>query len=46
MVPILFYRRQVENELKSICSDILDALDNHLVPSAQQGESKVFYNKM
>ncbi|XP_075892616.1 tyrosine 3-monooxygenase/tryptophan 5-monooxygenase activation protein, epsilon polypeptide 1 isoform X1 [Nelusetta ayraudi] len=40
------YRRAVENELKSICSDILDALDNHLVPSAQQGESKVFYNKM
>lgn len=43
---ILFHRWQVENELKSICGDILDALDNHLVPSAVLGESKVFYNKM
>lgn len=43
---ILFCRWQVEDELKSICSDILEALDNHLVPSAALGESKVFYNKM
>ncbi|XP_008291071.1 tyrosine 3-monooxygenase/tryptophan 5-monooxygenase activation protein, epsilon polypeptide 1 isoform X1 [Stegastes partitus] len=40
------YRQTVENELKSICGDILDALDKHLVPSAVMGESKVFYNKM
>lgn len=37
---------QVEKELKSICGDILDALDRHLLPSAVLGESKVFYNKM
>lgn len=37
---------QVEKELKSICGDILDALDRHLLPSAAMGESKVFYNKM
>ncbi|XP_037533927.1 14-3-3 protein epsilon-like [Nematolebias whitei] len=40
------YRQTVEKELKSICGDILDALDRHLLPSAAMGESKVFYNKM
>lgn len=43
MLLILF---QVENELKTICGDILDALERHLLPSAVMGESKVFYNKM
>lgn len=37
---------QVENELKSICNDILDVLDKHLIPAATTGESKVFYYKM
>lgn len=37
---------QVENELQDICLSILDLLDNHLVPSASTGESKVFYLKM
>lgn len=37
---------QVEDELKSICSDILDVLDKHLIPSSGSGESKVFYYKM
>lgn len=37
---------QVENELKSICNDILDVLDKHLIPAANTGESKVFYYKM
>lgn len=40
------YRQTVENELKSICGDILDALERHLLPAAVMGESKVFYNKM
>ncbi|XP_061904966.1 14-3-3 protein epsilon-like [Entelurus aequoreus] len=40
------YRKLVENELKSICSDILDVLDNHLIASSTTGESKVFYYKM
>uniref|UniRef100_UPI003AB0E9F6 tyrosine 3-monooxygenase/tryptophan 5-monooxygenase activation protein, epsilon polypeptide 1 isoform X1 n=1 Tax=Centroberyx gerrardi TaxID=166262 RepID=UPI003AB0E9F6 len=40
------YRQTVENELKSICNDILDVLDKHLIPSAGTGESKVFYYKM
>lgn len=40
------YRSQVEKELRDICSDILSVLDNHLIPSASTGESKVFYYKM
>lgn len=40
------YRQTVEKELDSICNDILDALEAHLIPSADLGESKVFYNKM
>uniref|UniRef100_A0A8C2EP50 14-3-3 protein epsilon n=1 Tax=Cyprinus carpio TaxID=7962 RepID=A0A8C2EP50_CYPCA len=40
------YRQAVENELKSVCSDILDVLDKHLIPAANTGESKVFYYKM
>ena len=37
---------QVENELKTICNDILDVLDKHLILAASSGESKVFYYKM
>ncbi|CAL1571162.1 unnamed protein product [Knipowitschia caucasica] len=40
------YRLKVEKELQNICNDILKALDDHLVPSAKAGESKVFYQKM
>ncbi|KTG44384.1 hypothetical protein cypCar_00021539 [Cyprinus carpio] len=40
------YRQAVENELKSVCNDILDVLDKHLIPAANTGESKVFYYKM
>ncbi|XP_008306989.1 tyrosine 3-monooxygenase/tryptophan 5-monooxygenase activation protein, epsilon polypeptide 1 isoform X2 [Cynoglossus semilaevis] len=40
------YRTEVEKELKTICKDILDTLDTHLLPSATAEESKVFYNKM
>jgi 14-3-3 protein epsilon len=40
------YRVKIENELGGICEDILDVLDKHLIPSAQSGESKVFYHKM
>lgn len=40
------YRQKIEAELAKICEDILDVLDKHLIPSAQTGESKVFYHKM
>ncbi|KAL6252516.1 14-3-3 protein [Rhinocladiella similis] len=40
------YRQTIEKELGKICEDILEVLDQHLIPSAQSGESKVFYHKM
>ncbi|KAI5961731.1 BMH1 [Candida margitis] len=40
------YRSKIEAELSKICEDILSVLDNHLIASAQTGESKVFYYKM
>lgn len=40
------YRTKVEAELHGICSDILKILDEHLIPSSQTGESKVFHYKM
>jgi len=43
---IKIYRSKVEAELADVCNDILGVLDQHLIPSAQAGESKVFYHKM
>lgn len=40
------YRLSIEAELKQICKDILSLLDEHLIPSAANGESAVFYYKM
>jgi len=40
------YRTKIENELGKICHDILSLLDEHLIPTATTGESKVFYYKM
>lgn len=40
------YRQKIEEELAKICDDILDVLEKHLIPSAETGESKVFYHKM
>ncbi|RCH82021.1 14-3-3 protein, partial [Rhizopus stolonifer] len=40
------YRQKIETELQDICKDILSVLSDHLIPTAQGGESKVFYYKM
>ncbi|EGD90592.1 14-3-3 protein homolog [Trichophyton mentagrophytes] len=40
------YRQKIEAELADICEDILKVLDDHLIASAETGESKVFYHKM
>ncbi|KAH8919085.1 14-3-3 protein [Atractiella rhizophila] len=40
------YRQKVEAELGDVCKDILAVLDEHLIPAAAAGESKVFYHKM
>lgn len=36
----------MEKELGEICASILQLLDEHLIPTASTGESKVFYLKM
>jgi len=40
------YRKQIEKELNDICQDVLKVIDDHLIPGAQTGESRVFYYKM
>ena len=40
------YRREIEAELQAICQDILQLLDEQLIPSASGGEAHVFYRKM
>ena len=40
------FRNKVEAELANTCGTILMLLDKFLIPSAQTGESKVFYFKM
>lgn len=40
------YRHKIENELYDVCNDILDLLSEHLIPTAQDGEARVFYFKM
>ncbi|KAI3689246.1 hypothetical protein L2E82_47199 [Cichorium intybus] len=40
------YMKRVEDELATICNDILYTIDHHLLPSSKTGESSVFYHKM
>lgn len=40
------YRQKIESELSNICNDIMQVIDEHLVPSSSAGESTVFYYKM
>lgn len=40
------YRIKIENELKTICNDILNILDQYLIKATPSTESKVFYYKM
>merc|ERR1712032_1032194 len=43
------YRKRVEQELDTVCGDILEIINNHLIPSAtgeDVSESRVFYYKM
>lgn len=37
------YRQKVEAELSDVCNDILKVLDDHLIPAAEAGESKVSF---
>jgi len=40
------YRQKIELELENVCQDVLNVLDQSLIPKAEAGESKVFYHKM
>ncbi|KAK4105841.1 14-3-3 protein [Parathielavia hyrcaniae] len=40
------YRHKIETELEKVCQDVLEVLDEALIPNAISGESKVFYHKM
>ncbi|XP_070778481.1 14-3-3 protein beta/alpha-like [Enoplosus armatus] len=40
------YRLKIEKELNDICNEVLELLDNHLIPKATPADSKVFYLKM
>jgi len=40
------YRQKIETELEKVCQDVLDVLDESLIPKAESGESRVFYHKM
>jgi hypothetical protein len=40
------YREKIEKELEGVCNDVLNVLDDTLIPKAETGESKVFYHKM
>lgn len=44
--PPLNYQKQIEKELGEVCMSILSVLDDHLIPTASTGESKVFFLKM
>merc|ERR1711981_435618 len=40
------YKSKIEGELNKFCNDIIKVLDEHLIKSAEDQESKVFYLKM
>ena len=43
---IKHYRDKIEDELKSICKDLLDLLDKNLLTQAAHPEAIVFFKKM
>merc|ERR1712029_384460 len=40
------YRQKIESELEKVCQDVLDVLDQALIPKAESGESRVFYHEI
>ncbi len=40
------YREKVERELQTICKELLDVLEKHLLPEDKTAEGQVFYWKM
>ncbi|KAM6508185.1 hypothetical protein FALCPG4_018069 [Fusarium falciforme] len=46
LATIRGYRIKIENEIEKICRDVLDLLDQSLIPNASTGESMALYYKM
>ncbi|KAJ4177273.1 hypothetical protein NW767_015180 [Fusarium falciforme] len=46
LATIRGYRIKIENEIEKICRDVLDLLDQRLIPNASTGESMALYYKM
>ena len=46
LAAIKDFMGQIEKELKDICNDIFDVLEEYIIPSATELDSKVFFNKM
>ncbi|XP_071962098.1 14-3-3-like protein [Antedon mediterranea] len=40
------YRKKIEEELNVTCKEVLDLLQDHLIPNTEEVESSVFYLKM
>ena len=40
------YKKTIESELNLYCQDILDLIDNNIIQSCSNSESKVFFLKM
>ena len=43
---ISFFRKKVEDELDTVCTEVLELLDKYLLPHAVSPECKVFFLKM
>jgi hypothetical protein len=40
------YRQKIEKELEDICTDVLNLLDDPLIPNSKNPEARVFFLKM
>lgn len=46
LAQVTAYKQKIEKELEDICNEVLVFVDEHLLPHASDGESKVFYYKL
>ncbi|XP_019957534.1 14-3-3 protein eta-like [Paralichthys olivaceus] len=46
ILEVTKYKKVIEEELNTTCKEVLDLLDNHLIPKAVEADSKVFFLKM
>ena len=39
-------KERIEKDIDVLCRDVVELLENSLMPAANDGEEKVFYSKM